>query len=220
MSKPITAKIAAEIGFHEAVIREAYKDSVGVWTWSVGLTNATGHNVERYIDNPQTLEKCFEVYVWALDNYAETVRDVFQGHDMTEEQFGAALSFHWNTGSITSASWCDAWKRGDMTDAERRFMMWKNPPEIIKRREAEADLLFRGQWSGDGTMTEYGVRSNYSPDWGSAKKIEVMDIFEGLFETGAEPEKPPIPEIDLELIAKFLTRLNQRVEDLEKWRKS
>ena len=56
MSNIITVKIAQEIVSHEAIVREAYKDSVGVWTWSVGITNASGHKVfPRYKDNPQSL---------------------------------------------------------------------------------------------------------------------------------------------------------------------
>jgi len=43
--------VAMEVASHEAIIRQAYKDSEGVWIWSVGLTSATGHVVERYIGN-------------------------------------------------------------------------------------------------------------------------------------------------------------------------
>ena len=55
MTNPITYKTALEIASHEALIRQAYKDSVGVWTWSVGLTSATGHDVLRYKANPNPL---------------------------------------------------------------------------------------------------------------------------------------------------------------------
>lgn len=177
MSFEITTDVALEVLSHEAIVRQAYKDSVGVWTWSVGLTNASGHNVERYIDNPQPLDRCLEVYLWALDNYADDVRERFKGHTLTEAQFAAALSFHWNTGSILTASWVAAFLAGDMADAERRFMLWKNPPEIIPRRQKEADLLFRGVWSNDGTATEYTrVTSSYSPVWSSAIKVDAASI--------------------------------------------
>ena len=42
-------EVAIEVASHEAIIRQTYKDSVGVLTWDVGMTNATGHTVERYI---------------------------------------------------------------------------------------------------------------------------------------------------------------------------
>ena len=63
--------VAMEVASHEAIIRQAYEGSHGIWTWSVGLTSATGHVVERYIGKPQSLEHCLSVYVWALDNYAD-----------------------------------------------------------------------------------------------------------------------------------------------------
>ena len=49
--------VAMEVAGHEAIIRQAYKDSKGIWTWSVGLTSATGHVVERYIGKPQSLDR-------------------------------------------------------------------------------------------------------------------------------------------------------------------
>ena len=192
----ITSRVALEVASHEAVIRQAYRDSVNVWTWSVGLTNATGHNVERYIDNPQPLEHCLEVYVWALENYAEAVRAEFSGHALTEAQFAAALSFHWNTGSIRSASWCDHWKAGRIKEARDSFMAWKKPPEIIPRREKERDLFFDGKWSSDGTMTEYTrLTSRRTPVWSSARKVEVADILDRIldYNQDAPQERPQAP---------------------------
>ena len=58
----LTVKILGEIVSHEAIIREAYKDSKGIWTWSVGITSASGHGVERYKDSPQPLDKCLLAY--------------------------------------------------------------------------------------------------------------------------------------------------------------
>lgn len=175
----ITYRVALEVASHEAIVRQAYKDSVGVWTWSVGLTSATGHNVERYIGKPQPLEQCLKIFVWALDKYAAAVRKEFAGVQLTEAQFAAALSFHWNTGSIAKASWVDAFKRGDMAAAEKSFLSWnkaggKVVKGLVSRRQKEADLLFRGKWSNDGTILEYTrVTSSYTPVWSSGQKVNV-----------------------------------------------
>jgi hypothetical protein len=40
-------QIALEVAAHEALIRQAYNDSVGVLTLCMGMTNATGHRLER-----------------------------------------------------------------------------------------------------------------------------------------------------------------------------
>ena len=182
MTMLITPRIALEIVSHEAIVRQAYKDSVGVWTWLVGLTSATGHDVTRYIGKPATMERCLDVFVWALNNYAEAVRAEFKGHTLSEEQFGAALSFHWNTGAIRSATWPDLWKRGELDAARASFMSWKKPPEILDRRKKEAALLFDGKWSADGTVTEYTrVRASGTPDWGSAVKVDIANTLARLF---------------------------------------
>ena len=74
----ITPRIAAELIAHEGIVREAYRDSVGVWTWSVGITDASGHRVGRYRDHPQPLSRCLEIYLWVLQNrYLPAVLQAF-----------------------------------------------------------------------------------------------------------------------------------------------
>ena len=188
----ITYRVAMEIAAHEAIVRQTYYDSVGVPTWSVGLTSATGHDVKRYLGKPQSLEHCLGVFVWALDNYAEAVRAEFASTPLSEEEFGGALSFHWNTGAIRSASWPDLWKAGKVAEARASFLSWKKPPEILKRRQKEAALFFDGVWSATSLMTEYGVTSKNTPDWSSAHLIDVSDILHGLLD-----QTPPPPVVAL-----------------------
>lgn len=189
----INYETALEVASHEAVIRKAYKDSKGVWTWSVGLTSKSGHKVQRYIDNPQSLERCLEVYVWALGNYAEEVEEVFKDYKITRKQFTAALSFHWNTGSIAEANWVDLWKDGEGAKSYDAFMNWSSPKAIIPRRKKERELFFNGTWSNNGTMTEYTrLTSNYTPVWSSAKTVEVEGILKGLLGSEEPQEKEPV----------------------------
>lgn len=203
----VTYRVALEVAYHEALVRRAYKDSVGVWTWSVGLTNATGHNVERYIDNPQTLEHCLKVFAWALKSYAKQVQEVFADHPLTEEQFAAALSFHWNTGAIKHASWVRHWKAGRLVEARRTFMLWRKPKEIIKRREAERDLFFYGQWANDGTMTEFTrLTKNHTPVWRSARKIDVSHELRAAFDIADYVEPDHAPDPDADVVAPTLSR--------------
>ena len=197
----LTQRIAMEVASHEAVIRQAYKDSVSVWTWSVGLTNNSGHNVERYIDKIQTLEHCLEIYVWALEKYADDVRDAFAGHELTEAQFAGALSFHWNTGAIGRASWVRHWKAGNTAKAKKSIMYWKTPPEIIPRRKAERDLFFKGVWTNEGYMVEYTrLTSRHTPVWSSATRIDVSAILMKLMNPTAPPHPSP-PPVDYEWVA-------------------
>ena len=193
----ITKRIALEIIEHEGVVREAYYDSVRVLTWSVGITHFSGHTVQRYIRNPQSLERCFEVFEWALrTNFLPAVLEEFRGHQLEEHELGAALSFHWNTGGINRASWCDAWKAGDIAEAKRRFMLWDKPKEIIGRRRKERDLFFDGKWTSDGRVTEFPVnRSTLKPIFGQGRQVDVNDVLERLFGETVEP--PPDEVVNL-----------------------
>lgn len=183
----LTAKVALELIGHEAIVQEAYKDSVGVWTWGIGVTSRSGHSVERYKDQPQPIRKCIEIYLWLLQTrYMPDVLTEFAGRELTEAQFGAALSFHYNTGAIRRASWVDLWLAGRASAAETAFMEWSRPPAIIGRRTAERDLFFDGKWSADGKATVYPVRKpSYSPHWGGAKKVDVRADIEALLGGGA-----------------------------------
>ncbi|WP_208352013.1 lysozyme [Pseudaestuariivita rosea] len=178
----ITSRTALEIAWHEALVRQAYRDSVGVWTWSIGLTNASGHQVyPRYLDNPQPIRRCLEVWLWALERYAVRVRGAFDGFDLTEAQFAAALSFDFNTGGITRATWVRLWKDGDVDGARRAFLNWRRPPEIIPRREKERDLFFDGTWSNDGFVSEITrLTADYRPIFSSAVRQDIRDDIERL----------------------------------------
>lgn len=171
----VTERVALEILHHEAIVREAYKDSVGVWTWGVGVTSASGHHVERYKDDPQPLEKVLEIFVWLLKTkYGPDVKAAFGGRDLTEAEFAASLSFHYNTGAIKTADWVESWLAGQVDKARAEIMNWRKPASIAGRRTAERDLFFSGVWSQDGLTTEYQVsKPSYSPKWSSARKVDV-----------------------------------------------
>lgn len=192
----LTPKMVAEIASHEAIVREAYKDSVGVWTWGIGVTDESGHKVKRYRDNPQTHERVFEVFVWLLENkYLPDVLKAFRNRSLTETQLAAALSFHYNTGGIRRASWVKKWLAGDMKGARRSFMSWKKPASIIPRRKKERDLFFDGKWTNDGTVMEWPVKKpRYTPDWGKGKRVYVMDAIKRAMGIPRLPSPAPPPQ--------------------------
>jgi lysozyme len=176
MTNKLTAKVVAELIAHEAIVEECYKDSKGIWTWSVGVTNASGHRIHPdYLDKPQSTRICLEIFIQLLrDKYVPAVEAAFAGHPLTEAQFAGALSFHYNTGAIKTADWVRKWKAGDIAGAKNDIMNWRKPPEIIPRREKERDLFFDGKWSQDGKATVYPVRKpSYSPNFSAGKRVDV-----------------------------------------------
>jgi lysozyme len=173
----MTTRIMLEIIEHEAIVLEAYKDSEGVWTWGVGVTNASGHIVSGYKDNPQTMRRVLEVYEWLLrTKYLPGVLEAFNPMQLTEAQLGAALSFHWNTGAIGHASWVQSFKAGKRDQAFAEMLNWSKPKSIIPRRKLERQLFFEGKWSSDGLVTVYQrvSKPSYSPDWSSARQIDIQ----------------------------------------------
>lgn len=172
----LTARVALELIGHEAIVQEWYLDSVRVGTWGIGVTNASGHNVDRYRDNPQSIERCLEIYIWLLrTRYIPDVLKAFEGVPLTEAQFAAALSFHYNTGAILKTEWVKLVRAGQL-GAARQFLEthYTNAGTLTARRKAEGSLFFLGKWSQDGKATVYTVRKpSYTPDWGSAKRIDI-----------------------------------------------
>jgi GH24 family phage-related lysozyme (muramidase) len=196
----VNYRVALEVGHHEAVIRQAYRDSVGVWTWSVGLTSATGHNVERYIGNPQTMQRCLDVYVWALRNYAVHVDAIFDGFPLSLAQYAGALSFHWNTGALRRASWPRLMMAGRYVEAESSLRSWNKAggrivAGLVKRRAAEADLIWRGRWANDGRMLEYQrLTARSTPDWSSGARVDVRAEMLLAFGNAVEPVLDQAPQ--------------------------
>lgn len=179
---PLTLNVALELIDHEAIVLEWYRDSKGIGTWSVGITNASGHNVDRYRDQPQTVQRCLEVFLWVLnERYVPMVARAFRGFALTEARFAAALSFHYNTGAIGSADWVAQFKAGEIEKARESFMNWRKPPEVIPRREKERDLFFDGKWSNTGMATIYPVlKPAYRPDFRRPQLVDVRPALESL----------------------------------------
>jgi lysozyme len=173
----LTMRMVLEILEHEAIVQEAYKDSVGVWTWGVGVTGASGHHVDRYKDKPAPIARCIEIYVWLLrTKYLPEVLSAFAGHPLAEHELAAALSFHWNTGAIGKADWVKMVKAGQREAARAAFLNYSRPKEVIGRRKCERALFFDGIWMGDGLVPHYGVaKPSYAPRWSSRKLIDVRE---------------------------------------------
>jgi lysozyme len=172
----LTGRVVLEVITHEAIVQEAYKDSGGIWTWAVGVTDKSGHAVLRYRDNPQPLAKCLEVSIWLMrQRYLPDVLKAFAGYPLTEAQLGAALAWHYNTGAILESEWVDLVKVGKLREARGHVEShYLNGGDLAKRRKADAALFFDGVWSQDGCATIFPVRKpSYCPDWAHGKRVDV-----------------------------------------------
>ncbi len=178
MGDQLTARVALELVDHEAIVLETYLDNANPprWTWGIGVTDQSGHKVARYKANPSTIEHVLEVYIWLLrKNYIPGVLRAFDGFPLSETEFAAALSFHYNTGAIGTTSWVGMVKSGQR-DAARKFLTthYLNDGALQERRDKEAKLFFDGVWSQRDTAMVVPVnRSTFKPMFGKAKRVDI-----------------------------------------------
>ncbi|WMT92805.1 hypothetical protein [Pelagibacterium sp. H642] len=89
-----------------------------------------------------------------------------------------------------------------MEAAETAFKLWNKAgghtaKGLVTRRAREADLLFRGKWSNDGTIIEYTrLRSNLQVDCASAKRVNVTAELRNAFAGEHSPIVDHAPQPD------------------------
>lgn len=182
-----------EIISHEGIVLTPYYDSVGVLTWGVGHTAKAGDPLpSRQWGRVATVKEVFEVFRKDMERYAAQVRLEFP-KGLTQAQFDAAVSFHFNTGAIHKATWVKKFNAGDIAGARKSFMDWRKPPEIIPRRKREFDLFFSGKYSGGGKATVYPANASGTVQWTQGKVIDLKAALLGA-QPAPQPAKPiPAP---------------------------
>ena len=154
---------------HEGVVPAPYLDSVGVLTYGVGHTKAAGspnpsdlpEGMPSNLDD--ALKDVFSVFKVDLAKYEAAV-DKAITVPVAQHQFDAAVSFHYNTGAIASATWVKTLNSGNTSLAADQIMNWTKPPEIIPRRQSEQDLFRNGIYP-DGGAIVWKVGPNYKMTW-------------------------------------------------------
>lgn len=133
----------------EGVVLRAYRDPVGVWTIGPGLTAASGV-VTPGPGMVITEAEAARLLAEALrSRYEPAVTRAMPG--ATPHAFDGGVSFHFNTGAITRASWVPAWASGNFAAMKTRLLRWnrgggKVLPGLTRRREAEARLIQYGDY--------------------------------------------------------------------------
>lgn len=160
----LTPRIVAAVAHEEGLVLEAYKDSVGVWTFGLGMATTGGYDVLRYKDKPVPVEEALRLSINAMRrDKLPAVQQAFDGYRLKEHEIAGALSFHWNTGAISRASWVKLWKAGLIDKARASYLSWQKPPEIMPRRRRDAALFFDGKWP-DLRVPVFSVRKpSYTP---------------------------------------------------------
>ena len=188
----------AAIMRHEGIVPGPYFDSVGVQTYGVGHTAAAGSPdpAELPAGMPEDLDtelrRVFDVFSADLLKYEMDVHNAIKV-PVTQHEFDAAVSFHYNTGAIGRATWVKSLNAGDRAKAAEQIMNWTKPEEIIPRRQAEQRLFRHGVYPSEPIVV-WQVNTNRHVIWSPARTLsqdEALKLMNPKVEQALPEEQPP-----------------------------
>lgn len=162
---------AMELIGHEAIVLTRYKDSVGIWTIGVGHTKAAGEP-DPVASGALTLQQVFDLFFKDVQRYVADVNAALKVK-VTQPQFDALVSFHYNTGAIRKANLTKDINAGNFDGAG--FMGWVKPAEIIPRRKKEQKLFVTGKYSNNGMATILPATPEGRIQWNKGKPVNLRD---------------------------------------------
>ncbi len=190
------------LALHEGIVPAPYKDSVGVWTYGIGHTLGAGYpDPEKMLRGmPSSLDAAlrdvFDLFRRDVAKYEAAVNRAVKV-PITQAQFDALVSFHYNTGAIGKASLVKRLNAGDVAGAAAGFMAWKKPPEIIPRRKAEQELFAKGVYPG-GQVTVWQVSKAGKVIWNPARRLTKDHVLALLHGAVAAPHVRETPKTEHE----------------------
>ena len=174
------------LALHEGIVPAPYFDSVGVKTYGIGHTAAAGAPDPASLpmgmpaDLDAALREVFATFRRDLPKYEAGVNRAVKV-PITQAQFDALVSFHYNTGAIGRASLVKRLNAGDVAGAAAGFMAWRKPPEIIERRKAEQAMFANGTYP-TGQVTVWQVSKAGKVIWNPARRLtkdQVLALLRG-----------------------------------------
>lgn len=200
-SMRVSGKGFAEILFHEAIVTRRYKDSVGVWTFGVGHTKAAGAPDPIKVTADQPVNDIIVLFRADLRKYEDRVNQAVT-YPISQTEFDALVSFDFNTGAITRASFVKKLNGGDFSAAAKGMAAYNKPASIKARRATEVSLFQNGVYSGDGTVMVYPASDRGAVLWAKGRRMKIGDLV-----------TPAAPDLDKDIGAKL--QADQRIKDVQ-----
>lgn len=122
---------------------EAYPDpGTGGDPWTIGW-GTTGKDIRKGL--VWTQAECDARFAKHIQSFVADVNTALEGAKVTQNQFDALVSFHYNTGAIFKATLTKLHKAGKYDLAAAEFGKWVNAGGkrmngLVRRRAAEAEL--------------------------------------------------------------------------------
>lgn len=165
---------ALELIGHEAVVLSRYRDSKGIWTIGVGHTAEAGSPDPEAYEGEMPLAEAIELFRRDLLRYEDEVNGAIKA-PLSQTEFDALVSFHFNTGGIRQAALTASINRGDKATAAEQFMSWRRPAEIVGRRRKEQKLFREGVYSNGGRAQLIPAAPDGRVLWSRARTVS-LDI--------------------------------------------
>lgn len=164
-----------ELAGHEAIVLRTYYDGGNVPTVLIGHTAAAGAPIPVLPGQQWTVHDAISVLQHDLLKYEAGVRAAFTV-PISQTEFDAAVSFHFETGAIGYATWVKRMNQGRRADAVAAMLSWSLPKSIIPRRKKEQLLFDKGIYSNGGFATEYQTDGNGHVIWTSGQRVDLRSV--------------------------------------------
>lgn len=152
----VSRKLVDFVAGEEGLVLRAYRCPAGVLTIGAGHTSAAG---APKVTAGMTITRAEALAILEsdLEKFAARAAATLPGR--RDHEIAGATSFDFNTGKVTSATWPKLLRAGRRAEAETSLKSWTKGggrvlPGLVKRRAAEADIIFRDAWPFTGTVTE------------------------------------------------------------------
>jgi len=154
----------------EGLKLKAYKDPAGIWTIGYG-----------HIRNVKQGDVCTEEQAdkWLREDIGEAVRavDVLVNVPLTQQQYGALVSFTFNLGygTLKNSSLLTALNKFDYKTASEKFLLYNKAggkvlPGLVLRRKAERELFDTDP--NEYTLIQYATSAKNVRDIESVKRLQ------------------------------------------------
>jgi lysozyme len=168
----LSRKGAMELIGHEAIVLTRYLDSKKIPTIGVGHTKAAGAPDPNAVKAELSLREVFDLFVKDAAKYEKAVNAAIKV-PLTQTEFDALVSFHFNTGRITKATLTKSINSGNKTRAAEEFMNFNKPPEIAGRRKKEQKLFAEGVYSNGGMASIFPATAAGTVQFGKGKRVNL-----------------------------------------------
>lgn len=175
-----------EIMSDEAIVLTRYKDSAGIWTIGVGVTDAAGADIKpsQYKD-AISLKQAVDMFEEVLVEYENTVNASIKV-PLLQHEFDALVSFHYNTGQIKAGTVDNKINSGDKKGAMETLLKYnkkRNPRtgklEFSKglslRRGREKHLFETGLY-GNGFVSVYEASIAGKVLWETGRRVNALKL--------------------------------------------